>query len=99
MSATGSLCAGTYVAYLVTTKTGQAGGGKTEAAVRRRFNDFVSLADMVKLRWAWQPSSSSLHASPALLQHLATAGPKHLLPPPAGAVHDLGGSQHHRTSQ
>jgi hypothetical protein len=50
MSATGSLCAGTYVAYLVTTKTGQAGGGKKETAVRRRFNDFVSLADMVKIR-------------------------------------------------
>ncbi len=50
ISMTACQCAGTYMAYLVTIKTGQPGGGKKETAVRRRFSDFVSLADIIKLK-------------------------------------------------
>jgi hypothetical protein len=48
-----------HIEYLVTTRSSLPGWAQPEVSVRRRFNDFVGLAELLKVRSAQQQSSSS----------------------------------------
>lgn len=41
---------GSYVSYMVVSKSSLPGWAGCEVSVRRRFRDFVSLADIIKVR-------------------------------------------------
>jgi hypothetical protein len=52
--------AASHIEYLVTTRSSLPGWAQPEVSVRRRFNDFVGLAELLKVRSAQQHQQQHL---------------------------------------
>jgi hypothetical protein len=68
------VAAASHIEYLVTTRSSLPGWAQPEVSVRRRFNDFVGLAELLKVRGGSRSSRSSstwaVHAASTCIMQL-----------------------------